>query len=389
VAGHRLLQQHHRPGQNVARRHLPHPSARTHRRLRRQSSPARLRRPHRIILIEARLLYLTFFPYTPPAPGQGRNLRGVRPPLTKQAPYFLDLDIEIAELDQREWFVDGLPIKIRRLLIDELIVSVECAYTLADLLDPAGNARKQTLHAKLLNMIRAESGYTGAFLEEYTIVCLTHTDFSPDDFVQANRLALAALLRNLPGPLTDADADHALISRARYTERDLAIVDWEGALLIDDADDFQSDIELLRIGNYELLRYRLLDRAVERNLETVRRELESKRRLNFFSKVLRDSLGQRLELLLGFEKTEQTLLLIGDWYTAQLYRLIVDEFYIDDWKARVQSKLDQLETVTDIIHQNFTLSWDRALDLAQLIGWLILLVGYFVLFYLDVISVVK
>jgi len=339
--------------------------------------------------IEARLLYLAFFPHTLPAPGKGHTLRGVQPPLTKQAPYFLDLDIEFADLDQREIDVDGQSIRIRRQMIDEQIVVVECAYTLADLLSPASNTHKQSLHVKLLNRIRAESGYTGAFLEEYTIVCIAGADFSPDDFVQANRLTLAALLRNLPGPLSEADADHALSSRARYTERDLAIVDWEGALLIDDEADFQSDIELLKIGNYELLRYRLLDRAIERNLETVRRELESKRRLSFFSNLVRTSLGQRLELLLDFDKTAQTLLLIGDWYTAQLYRLIVDEFYIDEWKANVQSKLDHLESITDTIHANFTLSWDQTLDLVQLVGWLVLLVGYFVLFYFDVIQAVK
>jgi len=178
-------------------------------------------------------------------------------------------------------------------------------------------------------------------------------------------------------------------TRARYTDRDLTIVDWEGALIIDDAQDFQSDIELLKIGNYELLRYRLLDRAIERNLQTVRAELESKRRLSFFSNVLREALQQRLELMLGFEKTEQRLLLIGDWYTAQLYRLIVDEFYIDDWKVAVKGKLDQLESITRIIHENFSLSWQQSLDIIQAIGWLILLIGYFVLFYFDVSQAFK
>lgn len=341
--------------------------------------------------INARIIYLILLPYTAHASGQhpAANRRTAQLPFTKPAPYFLELDIELVELEQNDVVVDGQTIAIRRQVIDEQIVIVECAYTLLDILDPGSNERKQALHAKLLPMIRAESGYTGAFLEEYTIVCISSADFSPDEFVQANRLTLAALLRSLPHAVSESEAGQILVSRARYTDGDLTLVDWEGALIIDDMQDFQSDIELLKIGNYELLRYRLLDRAIERNLQKVRDELESKKRLSFFSNVLREALQQRLELMLDFEKTEQLLLLIGDWYTAQLYRLIVDEFYIDEWKAAVKGKLDQLESITDIIHENFSLSWQQSLDIIQAVGWLVLLIGYFVLFYFDVSQAFK
>lgn len=336
--------------------------------------------------IDARIVYLVQFPCAAPAaPGH----RGAQPPLTKQPPYFLELDLELVEMSHGEVVIDGQTVVLRRQMIDEQIMSIECIYTLADILDPRSNERKQALHAKLTALIRAESGYDGAFLEEYTIVCISSAAFSPDEFVQSNRLALAALLRNLPRAVSESEAQQILVSRARYTEGDLAIVDWEGALIIDDMQDFQSDVELLKIGNYELLRYRLLDRAIELNLQKVRAELESRKRFGFFSNVLRDALQQRLELMLDFEKTEQLLLLIGDWYTAQLYRLIVDEFYIDDWKAAVKDKLDQLESITGIIHENFSLSWQQTLDLIQIVGWLALLVGYFVLFYFDVSQAFK
>nr|MBP7692915.1 hypothetical protein [Anaerolineales bacterium] len=171
--------------------------------------------------------------------------------------------------------------------------------------------------------------------------------------------------------------------RARYADADLTVVDWEGALIIDADGDFQSEIELLKLGNYQLVRYRLLDRAIERHLEALRRELTGRRRFRLGAGRLREVLGQRLELLLDFEKAEQLLLLIGDWYTAQLYRLIVDEFYIDEWKAAVHNKLGHLESITDTVRENFAFTWQQFLDLVQLVGWLVLLAGYFVLFYLD------
>jgi hypothetical protein len=332
---------------------------------------------------DAHVIYLVLCPHTPPA---GRaQVAGGPPTLNKyQAPYFLDLDIELADLGQTERRVAGTTVQVRRQLIDEQIVAVECAYTLPDVLAPASNAHKQAIHTQLLADLRDEIGYSGPFLEEYTIVCLPGVTGSPDAFIEENQLALAALLRNVPRPMSAAEAEHVLVSRARYTDGDLTIVDWDGALLIDAAQDFRSDIELLKIGNYELLRYRLLDRAIERNLKWVREQLRARRRFNFFNGVVRDALEQRLELLLDFEKTEQLLLLIGDWYSSQLYRLIVDEFYIDEWKATVKIKLDQLESITDVIRENFSVNWQQTLDMVQVVGWLILLTGYFVLFYFDV-----
>lgn len=90
--------------------------------------------------------------------------------------------------------------------------------------------------------ILRDAGYSGTLVEEYVIVCLAAADTgpAPDNFVGANRLALAALLRSQT--LSETDAEQTLISRARYSDHDLTIVDWEGAVIIDSEEDFQSEI---------------------------------------------------------------------------------------------------------------------------------------------------
>jgi hypothetical protein len=306
--------------------------------------------------------------------------------LTKSAPYFQAVDTVIADLGRGALQLGETAVALRQQVIDDQVQSVECNYVLADILNPASNLRRQRLHAQIREAVLREGGYSGPFVEEYTVLCVTEAPPSPDEFVETHKLTLATLLRSETRSFTEAEAGHILSSRARYAEADLTIVDWEGALIIDADGDFQSEIELLKLGNYQILRYRLLDRAIERNLEAVRRELEARRRFTPWSNFVRDALEKRLELLLDFEKSEQALLLIGDWYTAQLYRLIVDEFYIDEWKAAVHGKLDQLESITDTVRANFSLTWEQMLDLIQLIGWLLLLVGYFVLFYFDVVG---
>lgn len=81
--------------------------------------------------------------------------------------------------------------------------------------------------------------------------------------------------------------------------------------------------------------------------------------------MLGQLLEQRLLMLLDFERIDQNLLLIGDWYTAKLYNVIHDEFYLDDWKATIKDKLDSLESIIQIMQDNFTVSWSSFIDLPQ------------------------
>jgi hypothetical protein len=334
--------------------------------------------------LSATVVYLLAFPFTARV-----GERAAPPALTKSAPYFQPLDIEVSELSQTSFSVGGQTVSVRRQAIDEQVQSVECRYTLSDVLAPANNAQRLAMQAELREHVLREAGYSGPFIEEYFVLCLTHVAPAPDAFVDAHRSQLASLLRSELRALSEMEIEQILSSRAHYAKEDLTVVDWEGAIIIDPEADFQSEIELLKLGNYQILRYRLLDRAIERTLENLRQELESRRRFSLGGKAVREALDRRLELLLDFEKSEQLLLLIGDWYTAQLYRLIVDEFYIDDWKTAVHDKLDQLESITDTVRENFSITWQQFLDLLQLAGWLLLLVGYFVLFYLDVAAVGK
>jgi hypothetical protein len=75
--------------------------------------------------------------------------------------------------------------------------------------------------------------------------------------------------------------------------------------------------------------------------------------------------------------------MIGDWYTAQLYRAVIDELYMDEWKQTVKTKLESLESILQVVQDNFSVSWAVFLDMVQLVGWLLLLLGYIVLFFLD------
>jgi hypothetical protein len=178
--------------------------------------------------------------------------------------------------------------------------------------------------------------------------------------------------------------EEILVSRARYSAQELTLVDWEGAVIITPNADFASDIALLKIGNYQILRYRMLDKSIEEMLDKINeRFFQRKGRPRPTRGLMRQIMEHRLEVMLDFERAEQNLLLIGDWYTAKLYEVIQNEFYLRDWKESVRAKLDNLEDIVETMQDNFSLSWEALMDRLQLFGWVLLLIGYLYLYLLD------
>ncbi len=309
------------------------------------------------------------------------------PVVPKGAPYFFNLDIEVKELDPVDVTVNETVVHVRPQLVDKQIWIAECKYVLSNPF-----AKDSVIHMQRVQLGLRQQFMKAAGLdekdgfEEYTVIHLQSDLKTPDQFVDAHADSFAQLLRNLDKPLEKREITKTLSTRIRYSQNDLSIVDWYGAILLTDDGDITSDIDLFKVGNYQLLRYRLLDKYIELSLEKLQGLINQKR---FTVVPRRDELmyqilNKRLEIILSFEKINQELLQIGDWYSAELYRTIVDELYVNVWKETVSTKLESLGSIHEIVSQNLTLTWSRLLDFVQLFGWLILLVGYFVLFYFDI-----
>ncbi len=334
--------------------------------------------------VDAQVCYLLVTPFT----ASVKTLSAPSPVRLRDAPYFAPIDIDIRPLDATTLHVEQVRITVRRAVYDDIAVVAECTFALADALSGESQLRKDLIQIELRRQLLAAQANVGGLYEEYTALLVEQIIGTPDEFIERNGPALARFIRSQRDEFTADEMASILISRARYSDHELTLVDWEGAVIISTEADFQSDIELLKVGNYQLLRYRLLDHAIERNLELIDQHMHEGARRPLFPRrpksVLRQVVEQRLSLMLTFEKINQSLLLIGDWYTAKLYRIIYDEFYLDEWAVAIQSKLRNLESLIQVIQDNFSFSWATFLEMVQIAGWLVLLLGYFVLFYLDV-----
>jgi len=331
----------------------------------------------------AKICYLLAFPdQVKGAPEPPEKIRGL-----KDAPYFQPVDIRVRTLEQAEVRAGGVQVSVLRQRFDDRIQIVDCRFPLPDVLSLEAVRRKEIIERDLAErFVPLEHRNSGMF-EEYTALLLASAKPTPDEFIERNALALARFIRSQHEALDAKEVEQILSSRVRYSSAELTLVDWEGAVIIAPSGDFQSDIELLKIGNYQLLRYRRLDESIESSLRVISERFRANpRRLLQFGPTLgeiRRIIQHRLDLMLDFEHTEQNLLLIGDWYTSQLYHAIRDEFYLEGWKETVKEKLDNLQDIIETIRDNFSLSWQSLMDSAQTIGWLILLIGYFILFYFE------
>jgi predicted GIY-YIG superfamily endonuclease len=128
----------------------------------------------------------------------------------------------------------------------------------------------------------------------------------------------------------------------------------------------------------------MLDHSIENLLDKMNESFfENRRRPRATRGLIRQIAEHKLEVMLDFERTEQTLLLIGDWYTAKLYEAIQSEFYLKDWKDSVRAKLDNLESIMQTIKDNLSISWENLMDRIQLLLWMFMLIGYLYLYFLD------
>jgi hypothetical protein len=304
--------------------------------------------------------------------------------LVKDAPYFQPTDIDLVTLGEETIVIEGYAVSAVRQRFDDRVQMVECHF---DLLDPFASSvlkDRTKIQSALQSRYIPEAVRQSGLYEEYSILLVQNAKPSPDKWLEKNAVALATFIRSQKDTLDKAEIDEILMSRTHYSSKEVTVVDWEGAIIIAPNADYQSDIALLKIGNYQLIRYRMLDKSIEFMLDKISETFfQNKKRPRPTRGMIRQIAEHKLEMMLSFERAEQNMLLIGDWYTADLYEAIHDQFYLKDWKENVKSKLDSLESIVQTIKDNFSLSLESVWARVEMFAWMLMLIGYLYLTFVD------
>lgn len=302
----------------------------------------------------------------------------------KDAPYFKPVDIDLVTLGEETMVIEGYAVAVTRQRYDDRVQMVECHYDLEDPFAPSALKDRAKIQNALQSRYVPEAHRQNGMFEEYSILLVQHAKPTPDKWLEKNSVAIATFVRSQRDTLDKVEIEELLQARVHYSAQELTVVDWEGAVIVAPNADYQSDVALIKIGNYQLLRYRMLDQTIEDMLDKIRDTFfGTQKRPRPTRGLIRQIAEHKLEIMLDFERAEQNMLLIGDWYTADLYEAIHDQFYLRDWKENVKNKLDNLESIVETIKDNFSLSWEGLMERAELIGWVVLLIGYLYLFFVQ------
>jgi hypothetical protein len=172
-----------------------------------------------------------------------------------------------------------------------------------------------------------------------------------DPPVQAEELCarfrgeLARILRSEPEPLSEDEIADATSVHISYSRDDMALLDWNVALLFDtEADDTRA---ILEFANMELLEMRFLDGQLDDSLDRAYEALggAGPHVPGMGRSGLRRVGRMQVDAAILFERVNNALKLIGDPYLARVYRLTSQRFRVSEWNAGILRKVEALESI--------------------------------------------
>jgi len=234
--------------------------------------------------------------------------------------------------------------------------------------------------------------------EEFTVHQVSGYTGDPELFLKKHANRIASLLKSEKLELDEKEIEYTLSFQFKYAKDDLIILDWDGAFLFDPKGDFEDSIDLLQLANFQLLRYRALDEDLDERLKKVYKLIhQPDEKKNWLERLISKDVTQsfkeiiriRTQSIGQFEALDRDIKLIGDWYSARVYSLLSKKFKFDDWHNTIKEKLDSLEDIYTIASENLGMSRSKLLESIEIVGFIILEIGWIPLLYFEFAEYLK
>src|SRR6185436_9953946 len=104
---------------------------------------------------------------------------------------------------------------------------------------------------------------------------------SAEEWLHNNRRDVAALLTEETDPklLSDQEAEESTGKYFSYYERDLVVIDWDAALVVDEPRFFDEVLYIMELSNLQLAELEAYDRILDAAVDRSYRDLSSSSRL--------------------------------------------------------------------------------------------------------------
>ena len=218
--------------------------------------------------------------------------------------------------------------------------------------------------------------------EAYTVFCIESplltsdgTPISTENWLHANRREVASLLTQEPDieHLSKQEADESTGRFLSYYERDLVVVDWDAALIIDEPQNFDETLYVMELANLQLAELEAYDRILDDALLRAYRDL-SRRPIRGRSTVLHELREIRIDLARFSDELSNISKFFGDWHLARIYENISARFHLGDWHKTIDDKLQTLDNLYQLLNHDQSNRWMLILEVTIVLLFIIDLV---------------
>ena len=218
--------------------------------------------------------------------------------------------------------------------------------------------------------------------EAYTVFCVESpllaedgTRLSAENWWRAHRRAVASLLTQEPdiAHLSKQEAEESTGRYLSYYERDLVVVDWDAALIVDEKQNFDETLYLMELANLQLAELEAYDRILDGSLERAYRDL-TLRPTRGRANILRELRELRIDMARFSDELSNITKFFGDWHLARIYENISARFHLPDWHKTIDGKLKTLADLYQLLNHDQTNRWMLILEMTIVLLFVIDLV---------------
>lgn len=216
--------------------------------------------------------------------------------------------------------------------------------------------------------------------ESYTVFCIEspakeNDPFRAEEWLARNRRDVAALLTQESDPslLSAQETEESTSHWLSYYHRDLCVVDWDAAVLMDDPQNFDETLHIIELSNVQLAELEAYDRLLDDTMERSYRDMTGPR-MRRSTRVLTELREIRVDMARLSDELENITKFFGDWHLARLYHNLSVRFHLADWRRTIDEKTKTLDDLYQILKQDINNRWMLLLEIAVVLCFIIDLV---------------
>src|SRR5579859_1865218 len=203
-------------------------------------------------------------------------------------------------------------------------------------------------------------------IEDYTIFQLEEVDgiaVAADITERADVPAL--LLAETQETLAPSQRAPVLQAAVQYSTRDLAVIDWNAALIFDPTGG-HNVADVIEFALTHLVEFRYYDELLDERLALLH-DAVSERRTSLlrgdYRPLSREASALFMELSAFIERVENSLKFVGDIYFATIFRTAVTRFRLVEWEQNVSRKIQLLGRVADLLNNEVNARRSQVLEI--------------------------